>query len=156
MNKEIQSISNRITNVINGTPWFGESLFSLLQNIDPSKTNLQPAGATHSMTALLWHMNTWAAFIADWLEKKPFDPDALAREDWRTLQPRTHTWEKGLIRFEKLHQQIISRLQKIKEDQWLQEKVEGRNYDFAFLLNGLIEHAIYHTGQIVLLNKMLP
>ncbi|HRG82884.1 MAG TPA: DinB family protein [Chitinophagaceae bacterium] len=116
MNKEIQSISNRITNVINGTPWFGESLFSLLQNIDPSKTNLQPAGATHSMTALLWHMNTWAAFIADRLEKKPFDPDALAREDWRTIQPRTHTWEKGLIRFEKLHQQIISRLQKIKDD----------------------------------------
>ena len=155
MNKEIQSITKRIANVISGTPWFGESLLSLLQDIDPSKTNMKPAGAAHSMTALLWHMNTWASFIADRIEKKPFDPDALARDDWRTLQPRTHTWEKGLIRFEKIHQKIIRQLQKINDDQWLQEKVEGRNYDFAFLLNGLIEHDIYHTGQIVLLNKIL-
>jgi uncharacterized damage-inducible protein DinB len=155
MNKEIQSIAKRIANVINGEPWFGDSLLSLLQDVDPSISNLKPTGVSHSMTALLWHMNTWAAFINDRIENKPFDPGALARDDWRTLQPRTHTWEKGLIRFEKIHQKMISRLQKIKDDQWLQQKVEGRQYDFAFLLNGLIEHDIYHTGQIVLLNKML-
>ncbi|MBL0267465.1 MAG: DinB family protein [Chitinophagaceae bacterium] len=155
MNKEIQSIAKRIANVISGEPWFGESILSLLREIDPSKTGLKPPGASHNMKALLWHMNTWATFILDRIEKKPFDPDALALNDWRTLQPRTHTWENGMIRFQKIHQKIISRLQKIKDDQWLLEKVEGRNYDFAFLLNGLTEHAIYHTGQIVLLNKML-
>lgn len=155
MNKEIQSITKRIADVINGEPWFGQSIESLLQDIDPSKAGLIPNGASHSMTALLWHMNTWAEFILDRITKKPFDPEALALNDWRTLQARTHTWEKGLIRFRQLHQKIISRLQKIKDDQWLQEKVDGRSYDFAFLLNGLTEHAIYHTGQIVLLHKML-
>lgn len=63
MNKEIQSIAKRIANVISGEPWFGESILSLLREIDPSKTGLKPPGASHNMKALLWHMNTWATFI---------------------------------------------------------------------------------------------
>lgn len=154
-NKEIQSLAKRIANVINGEPWFGESLLSLLQGIDPEKAKQPAPGNAQSMTALLWHMNTWAGFILDRIEKKPFDRDLLAREDWRVLKPRVHTWEKGLTRFRDLHEKIVSRLLKIKDDQWLKEKVEGRDYDYSFLLNGLTEHAIYHTGQIVLLNKIL-
>jgi hypothetical protein len=42
-----------------------------------------------------------------------------------------------------------------KDDSFLDEPVEYRKYDFRFLLNGLIQHNLYHTGQIAYVNKLL-
>jgi hypothetical protein len=44
---------------------------------------------------------------------------------------------------------------KKKEDAFLEEKVDYRNYNFRFLLNGLVQHDIYHLGQIAYVGKML-
>ncbi|HWR32342.1 MAG TPA: hypothetical protein VN451_02355 [Chitinophagaceae bacterium] len=42
-----------------------------------------------------------------------------------------------------------------KEDIFLKEMVPGRKFNFHFMLNGLVQHNIYHAGQIAYLNKML-
>ena len=40
------------------------------------------------------------------------------------------------------------------DDQKLKEKVGGRNYDFFYLLHGIIHHDVYHLGQIAILKKL--
>ena len=49
---------------------------------------------------------------------------------------------------------IIAGLKK-KDDAFLKEIVDYRKYNFRFLINGMIEHNIYHLGQIAYLNKIL-
>lgn len=38
-------------------------------------------------------------------------------------------------------------------DARLTQVVLGRNYDFYFLLHGVVQHTLYHAGQIALLKK---
>jgi len=44
---------------------------------------------------------------------------------------------------------------KDKDDEFLSENVEFRKYNFQVLLNGLIQHDIYHIGQIAYVKKLL-
>lgn len=155
MNKEIQAIIRRIENVNSGEPWFGKAIYSLLEEVDPKKAASKPNGAGHSILELLWHMNTWASFTLKRLEKDDVqDLAAFESLDWRSLDPKLHTWKKGLSEFKGTHKKIVAILKK-KDDSFLKEIVDYRKYNYRFLLNGLIEHNIYHAGQIAYLNKFL-
>jgi uncharacterized damage-inducible protein DinB len=155
MNPTITDIITRLDNTLNGEPWFGRSAHSLLQEIDPDQVFRKTGNSGHSLADLLWHMINWAQFTLDRLEKKQ-EPDMAAFEslDWRTIDSKIHSWEKGLKEFNAVCNKIITRL-KTKEDAFLEEQVDYRSYNFQFLLNGLIEHTIYHLGQIAYVNKLL-
>lgn len=155
MKKEIEAITDRIKTTLTGEPWFGRSVLSILEEIDPAKTSIKPAGEGHSLTELLYHMITWAEFTLKRIEKDPaYDLAASEEIDWRRIDPKTHSWKKGITEFKSIHKKIISLLLK-KDDSFLDEKVDFRNYNFRFLLNGLVEHNIYHLGQMAYLSKFL-
>jgi uncharacterized damage-inducible protein DinB len=154
MNKEVQSLIKRLENTHSGEPWFGRSVQSLLAEVDAKKAAVHKGGSSHTMLDILWHMNTWAAFTLDRIkQEKNFDLKKAEGLDWRKIDPKTDTWKKALAEYEKLHKDIIKALT-AKDDDFLIEIVEYRKYNFRYLINGFIEHAIYHAGQIALLNKM--
>ena len=154
MRTALNSLLRDIINVHEGEPWFGRSVFILLQEVDPAKAAIRPGKKGHSMLDILWHMNTWASFTLDRLnkEKKPGLKDA-EELDWRVLRADEHTWEKGMSAFRSAYDAIIAVLKKIPDDRFLEEKVEGRDYNFGYLLRGMTEHNIYHAGQIAWMCK---
>lgn len=155
MNKEIQSIIRRIENVNSGEPWFGRAVYILLEEVDVKKIYTKSNKTDHSIIELLYHMITWADFTLKRIEKDKINDLAAAEElDWRTINPKVHTWQKGLREFKTIHKKIIALLKK-KDDAFLNEIVDYRKYDFRYLINGMIEHTIYHIGQIAYLNKIL-
>jgi uncharacterized damage-inducible protein DinB len=155
MNKELQSIIRNIENILNGEPWFGRALYEIMDEVDTKKVYIKPNGSEHSLIELLYHMNTWAEFTLRRLEAdKEQDIAATEKKDWRDIDPKVHTWKKGMAELKSIHKKIIAVL-KTKDDLFLKEKVDHRNYNFRFLLNGLIQHNIYHLGQIAYLNKLL-
>lgn len=154
MNIEIQAFIQRIENTHYREPWFGRSIIDLLSEIDPKKASIQKGGSSHSMLDIIWHMNTWATFTLDRLkQKKSFDLKKAEELDWRKIDPKKDTWKKALAEYKKLHKDIVTVLH-TKDDDFLLETVEYRKYNFRYLINGLIEHNIYHAGQIALLNKL--
>jgi len=145
----------RIENINSGQPWFGRPVFSILAEVTPGNVYTKPAGTEHSMIELLYHMITWAGFTLNRIEKDgAMALAAFEKMDWRLINPKLHTWKKGLAEFKAIHKKIIALLRK-KDDAFLMEIVDYRKYNFRFLLNGMIEHNIYHLGQIAYLNKML-
>ena len=155
MNKEVQSIIKRIENVNSGEPWFGRAVFIIMDEVDAAKAFEKPNKVPHSLIDLLYHMITWADFTLKRLEKDTIKDFKAAEElDWRNIDPTQHSWKKGLKELKEIHKNIITLLNK-KNDEFLSEKVDYRKYDFRFLLNGMIEHNIYHLGQIAYLKKIL-
>jgi len=155
MNKEILVIIKTLRETLEGEPWFGRSVYSLLDEINPSIVHNKPNNNSHSLADLLFHMITWAEFTQKRLEKeKSHDLAFFETQDWRNIDPAVHTWKKGLEEFKKIQLSIIQLLIKA-EDSLLNETVDFRKYDFRYLLNGYIQHNIYHVGQIAYLNKML-
>jgi uncharacterized damage-inducible protein DinB len=154
MNKEILSIIHNLENVLDGTPWYGRAVYPILREVDEATASQKPNEQSHSMIELLYHMLTWAQFTLKRIEKDDAnDMAAFEKIDWREIDPQIHGWEEGLSEFIATHQQIITLLQ-TKEDSFLREIVDFRNYNFRFLLNGLIQHNIYHLGQIAYIHAM--
>lgn len=158
-NAEIQSLISRIENINSGEPWYGRAVYILLDEVNAKKTQLPISVAEtnpgHSLAALLWHMITWADFTLQRIEKnKQYDLASAEELDWRTIDPKIHTWKKGVAAFKAIHKKIIRQL-KEKDDSFLDEKVDYRKYNFRFLINGMIEHNIYHIGQIAYIHKLL-
>ncbi len=155
MNNEIQSIISNLENTLDGSPWFGRPVYALLREIESPMAFKKLTPESHSMMELLYHMLTWSDFTLQRIEKKKIhDMDAFEKMDWREIDPNSQNWDEGLAELIATHQQIIAILH-TKDDTFLDEIVEYRQYDFRYLLNGLIQHNIYHAGQVAILAKIL-
>lgn len=155
MNKEMQSIIKNFKDTLSGQPWFGRGVFPIMEEVDKSKIYINPGDSEHSLAELLFHMITWSEFCIKHLENAPANEiKEVENRDWREINPKTHTWKNGLDQFKSIHEKIISILES-KEDSFLKEMVPGREFNFRFMLNGLIQHNIYHLGQVAYIKKLL-
>lgn len=155
MNTEMQTLIHRMESTNSGSPWFGRSVFSIIEEVDSSKVFKKPNKESHSLIELIYHMNTWADFVLKRIEKDDtMDLAAFEKMDWREIDPNVHSWEAAIEEYKEIHKKIATALE-TKEDDFLAEGVAFRKYDFRFLLNGIIEHNIYHIGQIAYLSKLL-
>ena len=99
-------------------------------------------------------MITWAEFTLTSLEKgEKHEIEAIEALDWRKIDPSKHTWQKAIHEFKSVNESIITFLQ-IEEDDLLVKNVDHRTYNVKFLLHGLIQHHIYHAGQIAYIKSL--
>lgn len=155
MNKEIQSITRNLQRVNSGQPWYGRPVYELLDEVKADKVFEKPGKDGHSMIELLYHLVTWTEFCLRRVQRaKDEGPDEVEKLDWRKIDPSHHSWAKGLASFKTANEQIIEILS-TKNDDFLKEIVDYREFNFRFLLNGLIQHHIYHIGQITYIEKFL-
>ena len=156
MNKETQYIIKTLESTLSGQPWFGRAVYEILGEVDESKTTTKPNGTEHSMLELIWHMNTWAEFTLGAVEDRSIEEmKKIEVNDWRQIDPKVHTWHKGIEQLKATHNKIIEMLKQKDDDGYLKDTVTNRQYNFRFLLNGLVQHNIYHLGQIAYIKKML-
>lgn len=154
MNKETEAIATDLQTVLSGQPWYGKSFSDLLDEVPEEKFHRKPTDQSHSIADLLYHMITWGQFTQYRLEKKQQDMNEVEVMDWREIDPAVHTREKGIAQYADCIRSIIELL-KEKNDRMLEEKVDYREYNFRCLLNGLVQHTVYHLGQIAYVNKLL-
>ena len=153
MNTEITFIVHQLEEVFNGDPWFGRSVKSLLSDVNEQTAFVQPEGQ-HSILQLVYHMINWRAFTINSL--KPTKPVSYYDDnDWQQLDHIDKTlWPAGLKQLEDTQQELSALLQQC-DDSILSNTVPGRKYDFTYLLYGLIQHDVYHAGQMAYINKLL-
>lgn len=155
MNREIQSIIRNLQRVNTGQPWYGRSVYELLGEVSPDKAFEKPGKDGHSLIELLYHLVNWTEFVMRRVQgTKDEDPLEVEHLDWRKIDPSQHSWDEGLTAFKSANDRIIELLDK-KNDDFLKEIVDYRKFNFRFMLNGLIQHHIYHLGQIAYINKFL-
>jgi len=154
-NKEISNIISQLKEAYEGDPWFGKATLTLLGEVD-EKTAYEKPGGQHSTLELLWHMITWREFTIDRLQHSPQMQLAYFEEmDWRELDHNDMTlWNQGLERLRETQDQLLNLLA-AQTDEILERNVRERGYTFRKLLYGIIQHDIYHLGQIAYIQKLL-
>jgi len=155
MNSEINHIIDQLKDVYEGDPWFGRSIKSILSDIDESIA-FQKQNGEHSILELLWHMINWREFTLHHLD--PASDKTLSyfeKNDWLILDHSNKSLlQKALSRLQQSQDNLLNLL-KLQQDELLVKKVVERNYNFRKLLYGVIQHDIYHLGQIIYIKKML-
>ena len=74
-------------------------------------------------------------------------------EDWRTVSDASvEAWSNAVKSLFKTKDELAAAIEKF-DDARLTETVPGRKYDFYYLFHGIVQHSLYHAGQIALLKK---
>ena len=146
-----ESIINKLQLVFEGAPWYGNSVVTVLENIrDPN----QSLNDGNSIGQLLEHIITWRNFVIEKINgSEAFDIGLNSKIDWNRNKVYNEDEMEELKQRLNQTQLEIKKILKDKSDLWFDETVPGKEYSFEFLLEGIIQHDIYHLGQIALLKK---
>ncbi|GEM_PF-1038956 len=149
---EIHQLTKRMDDVQAGQPWYGRPVLNLLNDIQPEFVFRQDEGFPYSIASLMAHMNYWKRYIRDVLINKNGEPDADESFQWDIYgKPDKNTWELMVTDYQQLQKSLKNCIHNFSIDPDLQ--VPRKSYTYQKLLEGAVDHDIYHIGQVILLQK---
>jgi uncharacterized damage-inducible protein DinB len=144
----------QLNDLYDGEPWYGDSLLDKLDAFSPEMAFAVPAPGVHSIAQIVAHMLVWRRVLIEHLKgNTQFRPEADSAEDWNPpAKLKSKGWEKLLSELAD-NQQVLLDLLAAQSEAWL-EKPYRDGHTYRYLLEGVIQHDVYHIGQIGLLGKM--
>ncbi|WP_400077280.1 DinB family protein [Winogradskyella sp. R77965] len=152
MNDLIQNIIRQLQDIQSGKLWIGSSYNSKLKHIDPELVFTRPHEHMHSIAELISHLTLWRKECilkietgkgskTDDCEENWLPNDKLKAIGWETLKSE---YDNSLL--------MLIDLLNAKDDDFLSVTYYDTDfkdyYDYAFVLNGMVHHDIYHLGQL--------
>lgn len=155
MQNRIIGLKKKFKTIYDGSPWYGDSIKSILKKIDHEKALVKADENTHSIAELVSHMIAWREFMLKRLKgDNHFDVSQENSFDWKRIDSNKKTaWQSLFKALGKNQQEILSSLEKLDDD-FLESPVAKRKYKMSYLIEGVIQHDLYHIGQISLLFKL--
>ena len=130
--------------------WYGPSLAELLAEMSPELATTPPTPGAHTISALLQHLLLWNERVRNTSSNNPM-PRWQAEEDW--AEPPI-PWNELVSRWSQSRELLEEKIRKFPIED-LTKQVPGRNYPYETMLHGIVEHAIYHSGQIAMILSRL-
>jgi uncharacterized damage-inducible protein DinB len=130
--------------------WYAPSLAEVLAQIPPELATKPPVPGAHSISALLQHLLLWNERVRLTSVRHPLPP-WRAEQDW--ADPPI-PWNELLARWRQSRDQLEDKIRNFPIDD-LTKQVPGRTYPYEKLLEGIVQHTIYHAGQIAMVQSML-
>lgn len=155
MANRIQEYTYRFQSVYDGEPWFGESIQAKLARIHADDAFKRPLPGLHSVAELVSHMVYWRQSLTKRLEGEVTYTGSMKSDDnWIPIDKLKRSgWEHLLERLAASQQVIASKLPQQPESFLTSEYRHGVTMDQ--LIGGIIDHDIYHLGQLALVMKAL-
>ena len=154
MTNELKMYAAQLNENFTGEPWFGRNIQVILKEINEDIASQKPNGQ-HSILELLYHMINWRLFTINRLEKSSATVKSFEENDWQVLDHQDKSlWQKGIDQLNDTQQRLLNLINTMKDED-LQSPVHERDYENRTLINGIIQHDIYHLGQIAYIKKML-
>ena len=153
INQNIENLKNLLNTAFHGGAWHGPSVLELTKGLSVKEASYS-AGAVHNIAELLYHITSWRLFC---VKKMQGDEAYNINDDkanWGNIgKIDQFELETLMMELTLSHDELIKELD-TKTDAFLQEIVPGAEYNFNTLINGIIHHDLYHSGQIAILKKL--
>lgn len=150
---EINRILDQMDRAYSGDAWHGPPLMQLLAGVSADVASAHPISSAHSIWEIVHHLTSWKAISQRRLLGEPVQvPPEL---DWPPVRDASDAaWQRALEKLSENHAGLRKVAAEFSEDQ-LQEKAAGPDYTRYQVLHGMIQHDLYHAGQIAILKKAL-
>ena len=151
MLSEVLRLRQLLERTYQGDAWHGPSVQAVLSDLSVSQA-LCRLGGSHNSAELVRHMTAWRRFVILRLEEAT-TYELSDEVNWTTVNHLDEsTWQQTRRELEQSQNDLLSSLESMKQER-LSQPVAHRSYDYYTLLHGIIQHDIYHLGQIRLLSS---
>jgi uncharacterized damage-inducible protein DinB len=153
---ETARLADQIRRAFQGDAWHGDSIKKLLAGVTAATAAARPIKNAHSIWELVLHISAWddAVFrriggaAVELTKEQDFPP---------VKDTSAAAWRQTLSHLKQTHNQLIKAVAAVPDSR-LQDQVPGKTedyYDFYHMFSGIVQHELYHAGQIALLKKAL-
>ena len=129
----------------------GHGLQELLGDISFEQAAARPLANVHGIWEIVLHITAWIDAARRRLQGEAFEPSP--EQDWPVIPASTEAaWKIALGNLEGAHEKLRGAIAALDPGR-LDERVPGKPYSIYFLLHGVIQHNLYHAGQIAILKR---
>jgi uncharacterized damage-inducible protein DinB len=148
---EIARIVDQLERAHRGDAWHGPSVHKVLDGVDAEAASTRPITNAHTIGELVAHLIAWENEAVARLGGNGKE-DLAPEEDWPESEAG---WRDLLEQLDVAHERLSAAISECSDDM-LDRSLPGRPQATVYvLLHGVIQHNLYHAGQIALLKKAL-
>ena len=151
---ETARLADQIRRAFEGDAWHGDSVLELLADVDAKTAAAHPIKKAHSIWELILHIAAWDDAV-----RRSTGGKAVRLSTKQNFPPATDTsqaaWREAVDYLKHTHDALVKAVAAFPDSQ-LQEQVPGKTakyYNFFYMFSGIVQHELYHAGQIALLKK---
>ena len=149
---EVERIAEQLRTAFEGDAWHGPSVRELLASTTRGQAAKRPIPGAHTIWEIVLHMGVWESVVRRRLSGESIN-DLAPEENWPPVHDVSEeAWMKALEVLEQGHIQLSQSITCLTDER-LGETVPGKDYTVYVMLHGIIQHDLYHAGQIALLKK---
>ena len=153
MNSESLRIADQLRRAFTGDPWHGSPLRDLLAGVSAEQAGIRPLPSAHTIWELVLHIEIYVNAAIEAMQGIPMPRLFGTEQDWPgVVDSSTTVWSEAVDRLFRSADWLADAIERFT-DAPLQDTVPGRDYDFYYLFHGIVQHSLYHGGQIAMLKK---
>ncbi len=151
---EITHLLDQLHRTFEGDAWHGDSVMKVLEGVTAEQAAQRPLANAHSIWELVLHMATWKN-VARWrIEHNDHVP--TAEENFPPVADVSDAaWRRALERLADAHLKLYDAVSRMTDEQLDEEFPPNGQLSHYVRLHGVIQHDLYHAGQIAILKKGL-
>jgi uncharacterized damage-inducible protein DinB len=151
---EAARIADQLRRAFTGDAWHGDGLFEILDGVTAAQASARPVKHAHSIWELVLHIAAWDSAVLRRMRGEAVE--LSADQNFPPVRDASEAaWRKALERVRHAHEELLAATAAFP-DARLEERVPGKqgaHYTYYYMLHGVVQHELYHAGQIALLKK---
>ena len=152
---EIERILDQLKRAYEGEAWHGPSVREALADVTAAHAHARPLANAHSIWELVHHLAVWENVGRRRLTGDRAAIDISSPEDWPPADERSEAaWEQAKAALDRGHQALVKAIASVPESRLDEPIFDGMSTVYV-TLHGVVQHDLYHAGQIAMLKKAL-
>lgn len=146
-------LADALRAVVGGKPWYGPAMLESVENLDPEAAASRPIADAHSIWELVLHIGAWADIVHERVKGQP-PAVTMARNFPPVDEVSDDAWSRAIEEMVAQIHALADTVAALDAAQLWQERPELKRIP-GEQVQGVVEHAAYHAGQINLLRRAL-
>ena len=149
--REIEQIVDQLNRAFIGEAWHGPAVIEILEGITAPQAATHPLAGGHSIWELALHITAWTRAASRRLQG-----DRAQLSEVENFPPVTdvgeRAWEEARESIKAAYEELRGAIVLLDDSRLDQPIMEGMSSVYV-TLHGVIQHSLYHAGQIAILKK---
>ena len=151
MASEVERILGELQRAFEGDAWHGAAVLELLTDVTAEQAAARPIAGAHSIWELVLHISAWEN-----AGRRRLEGDRAELPDEENFPPVNDTseaaWQQTIELLRDGNRKLRDAISRLDESR-LDEPVMDGMRSIYITLHGVIQHDLYHAGQIAILKK---
>jgi uncharacterized damage-inducible protein DinB len=151
---QAEKLAGHVESAYAGEASHGPSLREILGGVSAAQAVARPRAGGHSIWELVLHIANWEEVLTRRLRGEIVRWERDSPADWPlVIDSSPNAWDAALQRLERANAGLVSAIRRCSDAELL-SPAPGRSDTREEMIFGMLQHSVYHAGQISIVKKI--